>query len=85
MQKALLEILLDRGATFDEDDRGDRKADDCAAGAGNRRRMVRACLANGRGQAAEFFAERGARLDLDEAAGVDAWTWSRASSTRMAA
>jgi hypothetical protein len=32
--------------------------------------LVRACLANGRGKAAEFVAERAVRLDLDEAAGV---------------
>jgi hypothetical protein len=32
--------------------------------------LVRACLANGRGRAAEFIAGRAAHLDLDEAAGV---------------
>jgi hypothetical protein len=32
--------------------------------------IVRACLANGRGQAAEFLAQHGARLDLESAAGV---------------
>jgi hypothetical protein len=32
--------------------------------------IVRACLANGRGQAAEFLSQRGARLDLEGAAGV---------------
>jgi len=32
--------------------------------------IVKACLANGRGQAAEFLARRGARLDLEGAAGV---------------
>ena len=31
---------------------------------------VRGCLANGRGAAAEFLADRGAALDLEEAAGV---------------
>ena len=31
---------------------------------------VRGCLANGRGAAAEFLADRGATLDLEEAAGV---------------
>jgi ankyrin repeat protein len=62
VQKTLMETLLDHGATVDQGDR--------AAGAGNRRGMVGACLANGRGQAAEFFAQRRARLGLDEAAGV---------------
>ncbi len=32
--------------------------------------LVNACLGNGRGQAAEHLAERGARLDLEGAAGV---------------
>ncbi len=32
--------------------------------------IVKACLANGRGQAAEFLAQRGPRLDLESAAGV---------------
>jgi len=32
--------------------------------------LVRTCLANGRGRAAEFLAERVAHIDLDEAAGV---------------
>ena len=32
--------------------------------------LVRACLSNGRGRAAEFIAGRAAHLDLDEAAGV---------------
>ncbi|HVP00717.1 MAG TPA: ankyrin repeat domain-containing protein [Bryobacteraceae bacterium] len=32
--------------------------------------MVNACLANGRGRAAEFLASRGAHLDLEGAAGV---------------
>ena len=32
--------------------------------------LVNACLANGRPNAAEFLGRRGARLDLDEAAGV---------------
>jgi hypothetical protein len=59
VQKALMQMLLDHGSTMDQ-----------SAGAGNRRGAVRDCLANGRSQAAEFFAERGARLDLDEAACV---------------
>lgn len=55
VQMPLLELLLARGATIEE------------PGAGS---AVHACLANGRGEAAEFLAERGARLDLAGAAGV---------------
>ena len=36
----------------------------------NSERLVNACLANGRGQAAEHLAKRGAPLDLEAAAGV---------------
>ncbi len=36
----------------------------------NQGRLVRACLANGRGAAAEHLAKRGAPLDLEAAAGV---------------
>jgi hypothetical protein len=53
VQEALMETLLEAGATVDP-------------GGG----IVNACLANGRGQAAEFLASRGARLDLEGAAGV---------------
>jgi ankyrin repeat protein len=38
--------------------------------AGNRHQAVIGCLANGRGKAAAFLASRGARLDLEGAAGV---------------
>ena len=55
VQMPLLELLLDHGATIDGP--GDGSA-------------VHGCLANGRGEAAEFLAERGARLDLAGAAGV---------------
>jgi ankyrin repeat protein len=55
VQIALLELLLDRGARIDGPDSGSG---------------VNACLHNGRGRAAEFFADRGARLDLEGAAGV---------------
>jgi ankyrin repeat protein len=51
----LLEVLLNAGASIDGAD-----------GAS----MINACHANGRPQAAEFLAERGARLDLEGAAGV---------------
>jgi ankyrin repeat protein len=59
VQIALLETLLKHGAEINR--RGL---------AGNRQTMVTACLANGREQAAEFFAARGTPLSLDEAAGV---------------
>ena len=55
LQIPLLELLIERGAAID------------AQGSGS---TVTACLRNGRGQAAEFLASRGARLDLEGAAGV---------------
>jgi ankyrin repeat protein len=59
VQIALLETLQRHGAQMNH--RGS---------AGNRQPMVTACLANGRAQAAEFFAARGAPLNLEQAAGV---------------
>jgi ankyrin repeat protein len=59
VQIALLETLLRHGAQINR-----------AASAGNGQPIVMACLANGRAQAAEFFAARGAQLKLEEAAGV---------------
>src|SRR6201996_1338884 len=56
VQRALMELLLDRGAAVDVGKSSD----------------VVVCLHNGRGQAAEFLASRGARLDLEGAAGVGA-------------
>jgi len=56
VQIALLETLLDAGASVDGDPR--------------RWNPLIAALHNGRGQAAEFLAKRGARLDLEGAAGV---------------
>jgi ankyrin repeat protein len=53
-QIALLKTLLEFGATLD------------SAG----RSIVNSCLANGRAGAAEFLAERGARLDIEGAAGI---------------
>ncbi len=53
VQIALLELLLDCGASMDVNGS-----------------IVNSCLANGRGQAAEFLAARGARLDLEGASGV---------------
>ena len=58
-QIPLLEFLLDRGARMER--RGM---------AGNDHGIVFACLANGCPEAAAFLAERGAPLDLVEAAGV---------------
>lgn len=55
VQEALMEALLAEGAAVDP-----------ASGGG----IVKTCLANGRGQAAEFLARRGARLELESAAGV---------------
>jgi ankyrin repeat protein len=59
VQIELLETLLDHGAEIDH-----------PGLTGNRHSAVRGCLANGCGEAARFFAGRGARLDLEEAAGV---------------
>lgn len=61
VQIALMQLLLDRGARMDIDD-----------SAGNGQSLVKACLANGRGQAAAFLALRGAPLDLETACGVGA-------------
>ena len=55
VQLSLMELLIDRGATIDGPHGGS---------------AVNACLHNGRGDAARFLAGRGARLDLEGAAGV---------------
>jgi ankyrin repeat protein len=55
VQLELMELLINHGAIIDGPD----------AGSG-----VNACLHNGRGQAAEYLANHGARLDLEGAAGV---------------
>jgi ankyrin repeat protein len=55
VQLPLMELLIAHGAALDG-------ADGFSA--------VNACLHNGRGQAAEFLANRGARLDLEGAAGM---------------
>ncbi len=55
VQFPLMELLIEYGATIDGPDGGSE---------------VNGCLHNGRGEAAEFFASRGARLDLEGAAGV---------------
>lgn len=60
VQDALMEILLGYGAALEG-----AVAPDYTRGS-----IVNACLANGRPNAAEFLGRRGARLDLDGAAGV---------------
>ena len=59
VQNPLMQILLDHGAEIDHQ-----------TSAGNRQSAVMGCLANGRGEAAVYLAERGARLVLEAAAGV---------------
>jgi ankyrin repeat protein len=59
VQNPLLQLLLDYGAEIDH-----------KTGAGNRQSSVLGALANGRPEAAAFLAERGARLNLDAAAGA---------------
>jgi ankyrin repeat protein len=60
VQEPLMEMLLDHGAALD------------GAVAPNYREgnIINSCLANGRGEAAEFLAKRGAKLDLEGAAGI---------------
>ena len=55
VQLPLMDLLIDHGAVIDGPDGGS---------------AVNGCLHNGRGAAAEFLASRGARLDLEGAAGV---------------
>ena len=59
VQNALIDLLIDRGAEIN-----------LAGGAGRTMSIVSGCLANGRGEAAEHLALRGAKLDLESAAGV---------------
>lgn len=59
VQEALLQTLLDHGASIDQ-----------PSGAGNRQSIVTGCLANGRPKTAEFLASRGAHLDFVAAAGL---------------
>lgn len=59
VMNALLETLLDAGASIDH-----------PGAAGNGQYAVNGCLANGRPEAADFLARRGAILDLESAAGV---------------
>ena len=59
VQNALMQILIDHGAVIDR-----------LGGVGNNHLFVTGCLANGRPAAAQFLAARGARLDLEGAAGI---------------
>lgn len=59
VQVALMELLLQRGASLEQ-----------PGAAGNGHGIVKGCLANGQGHAARFLASRGATLDFEEAAGV---------------
>jgi ankyrin repeat protein len=59
VQISLIDLLLDHGADMDR-----------LGGAGRNVSIVNGCLANGRGEAAEYLASRGARLDLESASGV---------------
>ena len=59
VQLELLDLLLERGARLDDPD-----------AAGNNHGVVLGCLANGQPAAARYLADRGARLDLEGAAGI---------------
>ncbi|HUH63796.1 MAG TPA: ankyrin repeat domain-containing protein [Terracidiphilus sp.] len=59
VQIALLQLLLDRGARIDR-----------PGIAGSAHSLIKACFANGRGQAAEFLSHHVPALDLEEAAGA---------------
>jgi ankyrin repeat protein len=59
VQIALLELLLARGARIEQ-----------PGLTGNGQGAISGCLANGQGDAARFFAARGAHLNLSDAAGV---------------
>ena len=59
VQNPLMQVLLDHGADIYHEN-----------SAGNRQDVVTGCLANGRGEAAVYLAERGAPLNLESASGV---------------
>ena len=67
VQNALLSLLLDHGAKIDQNGGIDQDARIDHNG----RSTVAACLANGRYKAAQFLADRGARLGFVEAAALD--------------
>lgn len=58
LQQALIQLLLDRGATLDH------------AATGGGCSLVQSCLANGRPEAAEYLVSRGAALDFESAAAL---------------
>lgn len=60
VQIPLLELLLERGAKMEQPGTDGQPAFG----------RIKGCLANGQGEAARFFANRGAHMDLEEAAGV---------------
>jgi ankyrin repeat protein len=59
VQEELMQVLLDHGAVMDK-----------SGISGGRHSLIRGCLANGRPRAARWLAERGAKLDLEGAAGT---------------
>ena len=59
VQRDVIDILLAHGARMD-----------VPGIAGHRSSLIRACLANGQPDAAEYLASRGAPLDLAAAAGL---------------
>ncbi len=59
VQRALIDLLISRGASISRPGAG-----------GHNQLLVNSCLANGRAEAAEILAERGAPLDLEGAAGI---------------
>ena len=59
VQNALIDLLIANGAQINQ-----------TGGAGRTTSIVNGCLANGRGEAAEHLARRGATLDLESASGV---------------
>jgi hypothetical protein len=65
VQEALLQVLVDHGAGFDQPSHPEHSPI-----AGNRQSIVIACLANGQPEAAEFLASRGALLNLAGAAAL---------------
>lgn len=59
VQEELMQMLLDHGAVMNK-----------SGITGGRHSLIRGCLANGRPRAARWLAERGAKLDLEAAAGT---------------
>jgi hypothetical protein len=59
VQRDVIDVLLEHGARMDH-----------PGSTGNRSALVRGCLMNGCGDAAEYLVQRGAPLDFAEAAGV---------------